>query len=63
MSKCQYRGCGNQLPPGNRKYCSDRCRYWENQCKKDTVKPFPTAQHLRMARAARKQKNSDVRYN
>jgi len=61
--KCQYRGCDKGLPSGRRKYCSDRCRYWENQCKKETVKSFSAAQHLRMVRAEKKQKRSDVRYN
>lgn len=66
MGKCQYRGCDKDLSPGRRKYCSDFCRYWENQCKKDsrgTGKPFSVAQHLRMVRAAREQWKSDVRYN
>jgi len=61
--KCHYRGCDNDIPRGRRKYCSDRCRYWENQCKRGGGKGVSVAQHLRMARAERGQHKRDVRFN
>lgn len=34
MNNCKNRNCDKEVS-GRRKYCSDFCKYWENQLKKD----------------------------
>lgn len=39
-NKCKNRNCENSTI-GRKQYCSDRCKYWENQIKKDEEKGLP----------------------
>ena len=60
--KCQYVGCDNELTGRRKKYCSDRCRFWQNSINNEKHKPFSVSQHLRMNKPGRAKK-LDVRYN
>jgi len=61
--------CGKQLPKRKKKFCSDNCKFWYHQAKKqesgEDYKPYSKAQNLRMLRAGRAQRAGriGVRYN
>jgi hypothetical protein len=57
--------CGKELPPRKRKYCNSHCQYWYLAKKNETFKKYSVSQHLRMARAEKKQRQGrlGVRYN
>lgn len=63
VADCLY--CGKELPKGRRKYCSDNHRYRYHSMQNDRPAKFSVAQHLRMARAGRKQRAGKigVRFN
>jgi len=59
--KCVY--CGKDLPARKRKYCNELCRFRFLSIESDKPEKFSVAQHLRIIRAGRAQRRSDVRYN
>ena len=63
--ECKSDRCENIVTNPRRLYCCDECRksaaYWRNAT--GTGRKRSPVQDMRMARAARRQKYSSVRYN